>query len=78
MEAASAPDTKKIATRTMTTMLATVLKGNASRVVKSCVSTPPAPAMSVPFCCRSIAAPPKMANQTMLTRLGTSRTPVTN
>ena len=34
--------------------------------------------MSVPACWRSIAAPPKMQNQTMLTRLGTSSTPVTN
>ena len=34
--------------------------------------------MSVPFFCRSMAAPPKMQNHTRLTRLGTSSTPVTN
>ena len=34
--------------------------------------------MSVPCFCRSMAAPPKIANQTRLTRLGTSSTPLTN
>ena len=48
MDAASAPDTKKIATRIITSTLATVASGNGSSVVNSCASTPPAPAMSVP------------------------------
>ena len=47
-------------------------------MLKSWFSSPPAPAMSVPFCCRLIAAPPKMQNHTTLIRLGTSSTPVTN
>ena len=34
--------------------------------------------MSVPSICSLIADPPKTANQTRLTALGTSSTPVTN
>src|SRR5690606_2628012 len=59
MDAASAPDTKKIATRSMTRTLATVVNGKRSRTEKSCSSCPvgfsAVPAMFSPPRCRSIA-----------------------
>ena len=78
IEAASAPETKKMATSTITTTLASVASGNCSSIVNSWASCAPAPKMSVPAFWRSIAVPPKTANQSRLTRLGTRSTPATN
>ena len=78
MEAASAPETKKMATSAITSTIAIVDHGSCSRVLNSWDSATPSPYTSVPFCCRSIAVAPKMANHTRLTTLGTSSTPVTN
>ncbi|CAB4904271.1 unannotated protein [freshwater metagenome] len=62
----------------MTSTVATVASGYCSRTPKSFPSSVPWSAMSVPACCAAMPAPPKTANQTRLTALGTSRTPVTN
>ena len=56
----------------------TVAHGMWSSIPKSWPSGVDAPARSTPFCCIRMAAPPKTANQTRLTRLGTNSTPVTN
>ena len=79
IEAASAPDTKKIATSTMTRIEVTPAHGIESSSAKSVLSSPSPNLSSVaPISCALIAAPPKIANHTRLTVLGTRSTPVTN
>jgi hypothetical protein len=78
IEAASAPETKKIATSTMTSTVITVASGYCSSTPNSWPSVVACPATSTPSRCAAMPAPPKTANQTRLTTLGTSSTPVTN
>lgn len=81
IEAASAPETKKIATSTITSTVVIPASGMVSSNWNSApvLSTPPsASTMSPTVRCRSIPAPPKMTNHTRLTVVGTSSTPVTN
>ena len=62
MEAASAPETKKIATSTITSTLATVGERDTGRAaLNSCALGLPSPARSTPACWTLIAAPPKIA-----------------
>ena len=56
----------------------TVAHGIVSSRAKSEASAEAAPARSAPFCCALMPAPPKIANHTRLTTVGTRRTPVTN
>lgn len=77
IDAASAPETKKMPTRIITSRLLAVATGNSCRRPKSWpsgVSSPPSPPPSFSF----MAVPPKIANQTRLTVLGTRMTPPTN
>ena len=78
IDAASAPDTKKMATSTITSTLAMMAIGYWSSRLNSCCSMLPSPARSTPPCWTLIAAPPNTANHTSDTTLGTSSTPVTN
>ncbi len=78
IEAASAPDTKKMATSTITTTPATAASGKWSSSPNSWASWLAWPARSVPPRCTSMAVPPRMANQIRLTTLGTTMTPPTN
>jgi hypothetical protein len=57
-----------------------VASGNSSRRVKSATSgwATASARFAWPVSWRSIAAPPRIANQTKLTPLGTSSTPITN
>jgi hypothetical protein len=80
-DAASAPLTKKSATSTITTSDVRPDRANCSSVVKSPISGAWATAVEMsaaPLSWRSIAAPPRIANQTKLTPLGISSTPSTN
>ena len=78
-DAASAPLTKNSATSTITTNEVRPASGNSSSIVNSAISgVPTIPPRSVPPSWRSIAAPPKTANQTKLTPLGIRSTPMTN
>ena len=91
IEAASAPETKKMPTRTITRTVVTLASGYWSSSWNSTPSklteaTPPAldtrssAVVAVVAATRwaSMAAPPKIANHTRVTMLGTSSTPVTN
>ena len=81
-EAASAPLMKNSATRMTTMSAVSQNSGNCCRVRKSAPGWFPAdtgPAMSAaPESCKSMAVPPRMANHTKLTTLGTRITPTTN
>ena len=77
IDAASAPDTKKIATRTMASTDTARPAGTTASSPNSCSSVS-CEARSVPVRCRLIAAPPKIANQSRLTTLGMRMTPATN
>jgi hypothetical protein len=80
-EAASAPLIKKMPTSTIAMNDVTAASGNCSRVENNAASWLSATASAMfapPKRSRFIAAPPKTANQTKLTRLGTSRTPNVN
>ncbi|KOV92559.1 hypothetical protein ADK65_33620 [Streptomyces sp. NRRL B-1140] len=77
MEAASAPETKKMPTRIITSRLVTVARGNCWSTPKSWPSGV-ASLLSCPSSCIFIAEPPKIANQIRLTVLGTRMTPPTN
>lgn len=61
-----------MATSTMTSTDVTAVHGMVSRSPNGCLSVVAAPARSVPLRWASIPAPPKIANHTRLTRLGTS------
>ena len=79
IEAASAPVTKKIATRNTASTTVKPPSGNSRSVSNSDASSaiPPDSVVggSQPWLsCRSIAAPPRIANQTNETRLGTRTT----
>ncbi len=76
-EAASAPDTKKIATSTMASTDSAMPSGRTA-AARTAAPRCPAEARSVPLRCRLIAAPPKIANQSRLTALGIRMTPTTN
>ena len=83
IEAASAPVTKKIATRKTASATVIVASGN-SRSVSNSDASSAMPPVSVrggsqpSLSCRSIAVPPRIANQTNDTRLGTTITQTTN
>ena len=77
IDAASAPDTKKIATSSIAITPSTAPSGMVSSSPNSCPSVE-RDARSVPLRCRLIAAPPKIANQSRLTALGMRTTPATN
>ena len=79
MEAASAPVTKKIATRNTARTTVIAPSGNSRRVSNSAASRaiPPESVVggSQPWLsCRSNAVPPRIENQTNDTRLGTRTT----
>ena len=91
IEAASAPDTKKMPTRTMTRTVVTLASGywssswnstpsKLTEATPSTLVTRSSAVVAVAAAARwaSMAAPPKIANHTSVTMLGTSRTPVTN
>lgn len=81
IEAESAPVTKKMATRNTASVAVTTDSGNSCRVPKSAFSSPPSRTVAMstpPLRCRSKAAPPRIENQTKLTRLGMAMTKRTN
>jgi hypothetical protein len=80
-DAASAPETKKIPTSTITSTVEAAATGRWSSTAKSAESVSTAPALSTRspvLRWMSIAVPPKTANHTRLTSDGTMSTPVTN
>ena len=76
-DAASAPLMKNSATRKMTSADVIVVSGSCSSRLKSETSGFAAASMRFawPVSCRSIAVPPKIANHTNVTPVGTSSTP---
>src|SRR5690606_27011944 len=70
-DAASAPETKKIATRSITMIDVISVNGRSASTLKVCASGPPS-ATGTPERAKSIAVPPKIENQSTLTTLGTS------